>query len=313
VLLVDYSLFYLHFPCIVAVRRFKKDQAIKSPVEISPLRASRLVGILILSLSLMWLDSHSQIFKPVRSALGYVLYPLHQISSAPSVLIDWFGDSAKSRQQLIAENAELSARNLILGQKIQRLISLETENSELRELLGASDRIGERVIVVELVAVDPDPFSQQIVINKGLEDGVFMGQPVLDSHGLMGQVIDVLPHSSRVLLIADSNHAIPVQINRNGVRAIAVGSGKLNELNLVYVPDTADIKEGDLLVSSGLGGRYPRGYPVASVATVEHFPGKAFAVVKAIPSAHLDRSRHMLLVFSDKVSNVPPQSLWQVK
>lgn len=261
----------------------------------------------------MWLDSHSQLFKPVRSSLAYVLYPLHQISSAPSVFVDWFGDSAKSRQQLERENAELSARNLILGQKIQRLISLKTENNELRELLGASDGIGERVIVAELTAVDPDPFSQQIVINKGSEDSVFIGQPVLDSRGLMGQVIDVLPYSSRVLLIADSNHAIPVQVDRNGVRAIAVGSGQLNELNLVYVPDTADIKEGDLLISSGLGGRYPRGYPVAKVAKVDHFPGKAFAVVKAEPSAQLDRSRHMLLVFSEDSSHVPPAQLWEKK
>lgn len=261
----------------------------------------------------MWLDSHSQLFKPVRSSLGYALHPLHQISSAPSVLVDWFGDSAKSRQQLERENAELSARNLILGQKIQRLISLKTENNELRELLGATDSISERVVVAELVAVDPDPFSQQIVINKGSEDEVFIGQPVLDSYGLMGQVIDVLPHSSRILLIADSNHAIPVQVDRNGVRAIAVGSGQLNELNLVYVPDTADIKEGDLLVSSGLGSRYPRGYPVARVAKVEHYPGKAFAVVTAEPSAQLDRSRHMLLVFSEAASHVPPKDLWEEK
>ncbi len=259
----------------------------------------------------MWLDSHSQLFQPVRHGLGYVLYPLHQISSAPSVLAEWFGDSAKSRQQLERDNAELSARNLILGQKIQRLISLETENVELRELMGASDRIDERVIIAELVAVDPDPFSQQILINKGSDDDVFIGQPVLDSHGLMGQVINVLPHSSRILLIADSNHAIPVQVNRNGVRAIAVGSGQLGELSLVYVPDTADIETGDLLVSSGLGGRYPRGYPVATVANVEHFPGKAFAVVTAIPSAQLDRSRHMLLVFNNNATHVPPKTLWQ--
>jgi rod shape-determining protein MreC len=291
----------------------KKDQAIKSPVEITPLHASRLVGILCLSFALMWFDDHSQLFKPVRYALGYVLYPLHQISTAPSVLAGWFGDSAKSRQQLELDNAELSARNLILGQKIQRLISLETENIELRELLGTSDRISESVIVAELVAVDPDPFSQQIVINKGVEDNVFIGQPVLDSHGLMGQVVNVLPHSSHVLLIADSNHAIPVQVNRNGVRAIAVGSGRLGELNLIYVPDTADIEVGDSLVSSGLGNRYPRGYPVAKVDKIEHFPGKAFAVVTATPSAQLDRSRHMLLVFSENANNVPPRTLWEQK
>ncbi len=248
----------------------------------------------------MWLDSHSQLFQPVRHGLGYALYPLHQIASAPSVLADWFGDSAKSRQQLELDNAELSARNLILGQKIQRLISLETENFELRELLGTTDRIDESVIVAELVAVDPDPFSQQIIINKGSEDSVFIGQPVLDSHGLMGQVIDVLPHSSRILLIADSNHAIPVQVNRNGVRAIAVGSGQLGELNLIYVPDTADIKEGDLLITSGLGQRFPMGYPVAEVTRVAHDPGQAFATVEAKPAAALDRSRHVMLIFDRK-------------
>lgn len=290
---------------------FKKDQVIKSPVEITPLHVSRLVGILGLTLALMWLDSHSQIFKPVRNVIGYSLYPLHQISAAPSILAKWFVDSAKSRKELERSNAELSARNLILGQKIQRLISLETENIELRELLGASDRITERVIVAELVAVDPDPFSQQILINKGSEDAAFIGQPILDSHGLMGQIVDVLPHTSRVLLIADSNHAIPVEVNRNGVRAIAAGSGSLNKLNLIYVPETADIKVGDSLVSSGLGGRYPRGYPVAKVDKVEHFPGKAFAEVTATPSAQLDRSRHMLLVFNKKASLVPPKSLWE--
>lgn len=259
----------------------------------------------------MWFDNDSERFKSVRHVLGYALSPLHAVATAPSVLMDWFGDSAKSRQQLELDNAELSARNLILGQKIQRLISLEAENIELRELLGASERISESVIVAELVAVDPDPFSQQIIINKGSEDKAFIGQPVLDSYGLMGQIVDVLPHSSRVLLIADSNHAIPVQVNRNGVRAIAVGSGLLGELNLIYVPDTADIEVGDSLVSSGLGNRYPRGYPVAKVAKIEHFPGKAFAVVTATPSAQLDRSRHMLLVFSENASRVPPKSLWE--
>jgi rod shape-determining protein MreC len=261
----------------------------------------------------MWIDNYSQVLKPIRSALGYSLYPLHQVAAAPSVLAEWFGESAKSRQELERENSELTARNLILGQKIQRLISLETENIELRELLGATDSIDERVVIAELISVDPDPFSQQVLINKGTDDQVFIGQPVLDSYGLMGQVIDVLPHSSRVLLIADSNHAIPVQVNRNGVRAIAVGSGHLNELNLVYVPDTADIKVGDSLVSSGLGGRYPRGYPVAEVLKVEHLPGEAFAVVTASPSAHLDRSRHMLLVFNKNAAHVPPKSLWEQK
>lgn len=259
----------------------------------------------------MWLDSHTQFLKPARYALGYSLYPLHQVVYVPSVLAEWFGESAKNHNELERENAELSARNLILGQKIQRLISLETENIELRELLGATDGISEKVVITEIISVDPDPYSQQILINKGSKDQVFIGQPVLDAYGLMGQVIDVLPRSSRVLLIADSNHAIPVEVNRNGVRTIAVGSGRLDELNLIYVPNTADIKAGDLLVSSGLGGRYPRGYPVATVSKVDYISGQTFAVVTASPSAHLDRSRHMLLVFNKNAGHVPPKSLWE--
>jgi len=288
-----------------------KEAAIKTSVEITPLSASRLVGLLLLALALMWFDSNARLFSPMRTGLGYVLQPLHQVAAAPSTLMNWFGESAKTMEDLQQENSRLAAQNLILQQKIQRLVSLETENIELRELLSASERIDDTVLVSELIAVDPDPYSQQVLVNKGSEDNVFIGQPVLDSQGLMGQVIDVLPHSSRVLLIVDSNHAVPVQVNRNGVRAIAVGSGKLGELELVYVPDTADIKEGDLLVSSGLGGRYPRGYPVAEVTSVEHHPGKAFAVVKATPSAQLDRSRHMLLVFSENAGRIPPAELWE--
>ena len=226
----------------------------------------------------MWLDSHSQIFQPVRHGLGYVLYPVQQLATVPAALAAWFGDSAKSRQQLLQDNSVLQARNLVLEQNVQRLIALETENFELRDLLDASQAFDDRVLAASLVSVDPDPFSQQILINKGHLDDVFIGQPVLDSQGLMGQVVDVWPHYSRVLLIADSNHAIPVEVSRNGVRAIAVGSGQLAELNLIYVPDTVDIKVGDLLMSSGLGGRYPRGYPVAVVSQVEHSPGEAFAI-----------------------------------
>ncbi len=199
----------------------------------------------------------------------------------------------------------------MLELRSQRLAALETENIELRELLSASEQVDDRVLVASVVAVDPDPFSQQIVVNKGGEDGVFIGQPVLDAYGLLGQVIDVMPFSARVLMIADPNHAIPVQVNRNGVRAIAVGTGSLTELELIYVPATADIIPGDLLVSSGLGERYPRGYPVATVTAVENISGQSFAKVLAEPSAQLDRSRHLLLVFRKGASRVPPETLWR--
>lgn len=265
----------------------------------------------MIALALMWFDSHRTWLQPVRYFTGYLLAPAQQTALIPGAIGDWFSESSTSRQQLLAENKQLSARNLVLELRSQRLAALETENIELRELLSASEQIDDRVLVTSVIAVDPDPFSQQILINKGGEDGVFIGQPVLDAYGLLGQVIDVMPYSARVLMIADSNHAIPVQINRNGVRAIAVGTGSLDELELIYVPNTADIVKGDLLVSSGLGGRYPRGYPVGVVTKVENVPGKSFAVVTAEPSAHLDRSRHLLLVFSQGAAKVPPTDIWK--
>lgn len=272
-----------------------------------------MVGIALLAMILIWLDSHAPWLQPVRQVSGYLILPAQKVAAVPASVANWFGDSAATHQQLLSDNKKLSARNLILETKAQRLASLEAENIELRELLSASEQIDDRVLVSALIAVDPDPYSQQVMIDKGTEDGVFIGQPVLDAYGLLGQVIDVLPRSSRVLMIADSNHAIPVQVNRNGVRAIATGTGNLDSLQLIYVPNTADIQEGDLLVSSGLGGRYPRGYPVATVSRVENVPGQSFATVSATPSAHLDRSRHLLLVFQQGSGQVPPESLWREK
>lgn len=251
-----------------------------------------------LSVGLMFLDKHFDHFSAVRSALGYFISPVQWVASAPSQLGNWAEASAVSRSTLQQENDRLRNESLILTQKVQQMVSLLAENNRLRELLNASEQLDDSVLVAELIGVDPDPYTHHIIINKGQTSGVFVGQPILDSQGLMGQVIEVLPYTSRVLLIADSNHAIPVQVNRNGVRAIAVGSGKLDELQLIYVPDTADIKLGDQLVSSGLGSRYPKGYPVGEIVSIEHDPGEPFAFVKAKPAAYLDRSRHVLLVFS---------------
>jgi len=277
---------------------------------VPPYQRQRVVGIVVLALALMWVDGISPWLQPVRYITGYLLALPQQIAVVPGEVSEWFSESSSTRQELMAENKQLAARNLVLELRSQRLAAMEAENTELRELLSASEQVDDRVLVTSVIAVDPDPFSQQILINKGGEDGVFIGQPILDAHGLLGQVIDVMPYSARVLMIADSNHAIPVQVNRNGVRAIAVGTGSLDELELIYVPNTADIKKDDLLVSSGLGGRYPRGYPVAVVTSVENIPGKSFAVVKARPSAQLDRSRHLLLVFSKAAGQVPPSDIW---
>ena len=169
----------------------------------------------------------------------------------------------------------------------------------MRDLLGSAAKLQDNVLVAELIGVDPDPERYEIIIDKGSQSGVFVGQAVLDAQGLMGQVIATSLYTSRALLISDESHSVPVQVNRNNLRLIAQGTGITGQLELIHVPDTADIKEGDLLVSSGLGSRFPVGYPVGVVSKVEHDPGEPFAVVRAIPSASLVKSRHVLLVFTE--------------
>ncbi|MBC7182504.1 MAG: rod shape-determining protein MreC, partial [Marinobacter sp.] len=174
---------------------------------------------------------------------------------------------------------------------------LASENNELRRLMNSSEVLDDRVIVGEVVGVSPDPFSHEVIINKGRRDGVEPGQAILDAHGLMGQVVQSSQLTSRVLLVSDSSHAVPVEVVRNGLRAILLGTGDTDSLDLVHVPDTADIREGDLLVSSGLGGRFPRGYPVAEVSRITKEPGEPFVSIEAAPKAQLNQSRLVLVVF----------------
>lgn len=256
--------------------------------------------VLVISLGLIFVDHRSQYLSPVRYYLSYAVTPFQYAASVPAALSSWVYDTFTTRESLLEENAKLQARALLLQRRVQKLAALAAENVRLRELLNSSALVAENVTVAEILGVDPDPYRHEIIINKGENDGVFLGLPVLDAQGLMGQVIAVGPHVSRALLISDSSHAIPVQINRNGVRAIAVGGGSLDLLMLTHVPDTADVVEGDILVSSGLGQRFPEGYPVGVVTRVHHDPGESFAIVEAKPSAHLDRSRHVLLVFKEQ-------------
>jgi rod shape-determining protein MreC len=186
---------------------------------------------------------------------------------------------------------------LILERRALKYAALASENNELRRLLNSSEVLDDRVVVGEVVGVSPDPFSHEIIINKGQSDGVTTGQAVLDAEGLMGQIVQTSQFTSRVLLVSDSSHAVPVEVVRNGLRSVLLGNGEVNQLDLVHVPDTADIREGDTLVSSGLGGRFPRGYPVAEVSQIIKEPGEPFVTIRARPMARLNQSRLVLVVF----------------
>ncbi len=225
---------------------------------------------LVASLALFFLDSRLNYFSPLRNVLSTVVYPLQTVASMPADIGSWMDEFFQDRKQLKEKNTILEATNLINSVRLQKLEALERENMRLRELLGSSFRLNERVIVAELLTINLDPYFQQVLINKGQRNNIFNGQPVLDTTGVMGQVIEVNLFSSRVVLLTDPSHAIPVQINRNGLRAVATGRGLGKSLQLEHMPHNADVREGDLLVTSGLGGRFPAGYPVGTVISV-HF------------------------------------------
>ncbi len=224
--------------------------------------------------------------------------PFYWVADIPSRITNWTSDHSRSRSELLEENTVLRAESLVLKGKVQKMASLAAENIRLRELLNSSALIDDGVLVAELVGVSPNPSTHEVIVNKGQLDGAYVGQPLIDAQGLMGQVIEVSRYNSRAILITDATHAIPIQVNRNGVRAIAEGTGLLDELRLKHVAATTDIQPGDILVSSGLGQIFPVGYPVATVDSVEHDPGQPFLHVIARPNAKLNRSRHVLLVFT---------------
>lgn len=256
------------------------------------------MGLLaVASVALMTLDHRQHHADALRATIALFLYPIQSLVSLPYSTGTWLSENLSSRQTLLKENNQLHNDQLLLKVKLQKLESLAAENLRLRELLGSTFKIGERTLIAELLTVDMDPFSQRLLINKGSINEVYTGQPILDAEGVMGQIIDVSLFSSTALLITDPSHAIPVEVNRNGLRAIALGVGDPTALELPHIPNNSDIKPGDLLVTSGLGGRFPPGYPVARVTTVTNVLGASFANVSAAPTAKLLSTREILLVW----------------
>lgn len=255
---------------------------------------------MVITAALLIVGRFTSWLEPVRSKLDVLTLPFYWTTNIPNHLSDWFDASFSSREQLLAENRSLRNQIRIQESRLQKMASLVAENLRLRQLMNSSKIVQDRVLAAELIGVSPDPLVHKVIVNKGSEDGVYVGQPLLDAFGLMGQVVSVTPYSAQVLLITDNTHAIPVQVVRNNVRTVAEGIGDLYQLRLRYVSSTTDIKEGDILVSSGLGGRFPVGYPVAQIESITYDPGEPFASVLVHPAAQLDRSRHVLLVFSEQ-------------
>jgi rod shape-determining protein MreC len=249
------------------------------------------------SIALMVADHRYAHLDRVRHWLSAGAYPVQVAVDTPFRAWNWITDSFADRSRLRRENLELTARLRLANLQLQRFAALEDENRRLRDMRENSAGVAERVLVSSILNVDLDPFRHRIVVDKGSEDGVYKGQAVLDGEGIFGQVTRVHPHSAEVILISDAEHAIPVQSNRSGVRTIAVGTGDSSKLSLPFVTVESDIQPGDLLISTGIGGVFPRGYPVAEVTRVERTPAATFALVDARPTANLDREREVLLVW----------------
>lgn len=265
----------------------------------------RLFFLAILSIVLMVLDQREHYVAPLRNALTALVTPMQYLVDAPVRGVQTLNDNLSTREKLLAENASLKAKQLLLQAELQKLISLQNENAQLRALLQSSPRLqNRRIAIAHLLAVSTDPLISELVLDKGHNHGVYNGQPVLDANGIMGQIIQVGPMTSRLLLISDLRSAVPVQDVRNGVRGIVIGQGHLAKMLLTDIPDTVDVKENDLLVTSGLGGHFPEGYPVGVITKVQHDTGAQFTHIEVTPSAQLNRNQPVLLIWPPEVPNI---------
>ena len=259
----------------------------------------RLIVLVLLSLGLMVADQRHHQLAVIRDWMSAVVYPVQWAVQAPLTVWNSARESLATRARIESDNIRLKADNLVLRLKQMRYESLEQENQRLRAARESTSRVVQRTLVAEIVRVDLDPFRQRVLVNKGSLAGVFRGQAALDANGIFGQVTRVGPLSAEVILISDPEHAIPVQVNRTGARTIALGTGRSGQLSLPYLPQNSDVVAGDLLVSSGLGGVYPPGYPVGRITAVGRDPSQPLLSVAAEPLAALDRDPEILLVWFD--------------
>lgn len=262
-----------------------------------------------LSLILMFVDHRGDYLSQVRSWLTTAIYPLQIAINSPAAGLQWMQENLALRSTLITDNAALRKQSLVQAAQLQRMAALEAENQRFRALLDSRSRVPDRMTVGEILAVDMDPLRHRVMLNKGSSQGAYAGQALLDANGVVGQIMRDQAYTSEAILITDPDHAVPVEVVRNGMRTIAVGTGALDQLSLPFLTRNADVQAGDVLVTSGLGKRFPAGYPVGTVITVDGSESDAFLEVTARPAANLDRLHEVLLVFSpEPVAETEPET-----
>ncbi|HRQ66008.1 MAG TPA: rod shape-determining protein MreC [Xanthomonadaceae bacterium] len=259
----------------------------------------RLAAFLLLGIVLMVADHRGGYLDRVRSWFSVLAHPMYVVASSPARLSRWLSEGFSERQRLVDDNRAMSQSLLLAEARLNRLQAVQQQNLRLRELLGAKRSLGLQVRFAELVDIDLDPFRHRIVIGLGSRDGVFAGQAVIDARGVMGQVLTVGPFSSHAILITDPSHALPVQVGRTGLRTIAFGTGRPDALALPNIPVSADLRTGDRLYTSGLGGIFPAGLPVAQVVDIASDDTGNFVVARAVPEARLERSGEVLLLWDE--------------
>jgi rod shape-determining protein MreC len=261
----------------------------------------------LLALALIIVDKRYDHLGKIRRLLSVVAYPVQIAVASPFEGWHWFRDSVTTRDALRADKTKLEAELRVAQFRLQRYEALEAETVRLRALRDSTAGVTDRFVIGDVMNVDLDAFRERVLVDKGAGDGIYVGQAVLDSGGVFGQVARVGQLTSEVILVSDAAHAIPVQINRNGLRTVAVGTGDTNRLKLPYLPTSADVVAGDLLVTSGLGGGFPAGYPVGTIAEVKRDPAQSLADVDVKPAAALDRSRELLFVWlKPQAAELPP-------
>lgn len=272
----------------------------------APSNLTRLLVFAALSIALLLLDARGHHLQKIRKGLTVLLTPVQYVAAIPTRVGSWAADALRGDAELHEELERLRTAQPILLAQLAKYEALEAENAHLRSLLGTSALVADKAVAAELVEVATEPFRRTIVIAKGEKDGVYVGQPVIDAFGIRGQLSEVGMLRSKAILITDPGHAVPVQVNRNGLRAIAFGTGAPDSVSIRYLTASADIKEGDLLVSSGIGGTFPFGYPVARVARIVNDPNESFLDILATPVAQLGHNKEVLLIWPSKAVLPPP-------